>query len=578
SPTILMQGYKDGKISMKEIDDCVGQLLEVVLKLAGNRKKTGAAKMAENKPSETDSNVVKASCHGIDVEKHHELARRAAQESIVLLKNEGDILPLDSEKKVAVIGDFAKEARYQGAGSSNVNSTKVENILDLIDSRPIKYVGFAQGYQRNSGRDKNLEQEAVALASQADQILYFFGLDEVSESEGIDRLHMRIPENQIALLEALAKTGKPIIGVLSGGSAIEMPWEKDCQAILHTYLGGQAGAGAALDVLTGKVNPSGKLNETYPMSYEDTPAYRYFPAKKRNSEYREGIFVGYRYYETVQKPVRYPFGYGLSYTTFEYSDLKVSEKEAVFTLTNTGTRSGAEVAQLYVSCENSRIFRPVRELKGFCKVFLKAGEICRVCIPLDDKAFRFWNTETNRWDIEGAEYQILVGANVEDIRLQGTITVKGTTKRLPYGADREKLADYYSGQIQDVSDEAYAAIYGSVIPEDHWSDGELTINDAICQMSNAKNPLARGICKILKNKKEKSEKAGKPDLNVLFIYNMPFRSVAKMTGGMVSMRMAEGMVTAVNGHFFRGLGVLIKGFFQNRKLNKSYEEKLYPKS
>ncbi|MCD8346995.1 MAG: glycoside hydrolase family 3 C-terminal domain-containing protein [Lachnospiraceae bacterium] len=584
SPTILMQAYKDGKISMKEIDDCVGQLLEVVLKLAENRgkieksKTLKTVKTTEDKSGETDLNVIGAAKFKIDMEKHHELARRVAQESIVLLKNEGNILPLDSEKKTVVIGDFAKKARYQGAGSSNVNSTKVENILDLIDSRPIKYAGFAQGYQRNSGRDEKLEQEAVALASQADQILYFFGLDEVSESEGIDRQHMRIPENQIVLLEALAKTGKPIIGVLSGGSAIEMPWEKDCRAILHTYLGGQAGAGAALDVLTGKVNPSGKLNETYPMSYEDTPAYHYFPAKKRNSEYREGIFVGYRYYETVQKPVRYPFGYGLSYTTFEYSDLKVSEKEAVFTLTNTGKRSGAEVAQLYVSCENSRIFRPVRELKGFIKVFLKAGESRRVRIPLDDKAFRFWNTETNRWDIEEAEYQIQVGANVEDIRLRGTLVVKGTTKRLPYRADREKLADYYSGKIQNVSDEAYAAIYGGAIPEDRWSDGELTINDAICQMSGAKNPLARKICKILKDKKEKSEKAGKPDLNVLFIYNMPFRSVARMTGGMVSMRMVDGMITAVNGHFFRGMGILIKGFFQNRKLNKSYAKKLYPKN
>ncbi|MCD7814963.1 MAG: glycoside hydrolase family 3 C-terminal domain-containing protein [Lachnospiraceae bacterium] len=566
SPTILIQAYKDGKISMKEIDDCVGQLLEVVLKLADNRKKAESAEAARHE------------LNSADAEKHHELARRAAQESIVLLKNEGDILPLDSQKKIAVIGDFAKEARYQGAGSSCVNCTKVENILDLIDSRPIKYNGFAQGYQRNCGRNEKLEQEAVALASSADQILYFFGLDEVSESEGIDRLHMRIPENQVALLEALAKTGKPIIGVLSGGSAVEMPWEKYCQAILHTYLGGQAGAGAVLDVLTGKVNPSGKLSETYPMLYEDTPAYHYFPAQKRNSEYREGIFVGYRYYETVQKQVRYPFGYGLSYTSFAYSDLKVSEKEVSFILANTGKRSGAEVAQLYISCENSRIFRPARELKGFSKIFLKAGESRRVRIPLDDKAFRFWNTETNRWDVEGAEYQILIGASVEDIRLRGTLTVKGTTKRLPYGADREKLSDYYSGQIQNVSNETYAAMYGGPIPEDHWSDGKITMNDAICQMSGARNPLARGICRILKDQKEKGEKAGKPDLNILFIYNMPFRSVAKMTGGMVSMRMAEGMVTAVNGHFFRGLGILIKGFFKNRKLNKTYAEKLYPKT
>ncbi|MCD7885271.1 MAG: glycoside hydrolase family 3 C-terminal domain-containing protein [Lachnospiraceae bacterium] len=621
----LIQAYKDGRISMEEIDDCVGQLLEVVLKLKGKQKKRSAAKAGENagkasseenrklmdatstepvddrvrlpeskaeepdmeeatfgtkQVTQTDGNMGKATGHGIPVYEHHALARRAAQESIVLLKNEGNILPLDPQKKTVVIGDFAREARYQGAGSSSVNSTKVETILELIEAESFHYAGFAQGYRRSSGRDEKLEQEAAALVSQADQVLYFFGLDEVSESEGIDRRHMRIPENQTALLEILAKTGKPVIGVLSGGSAIEMPWENQCQAIVHTYLGGQAGAGAALDVLTGRVNPSGKLNETYPLTYEDTPAYHYFPAQKRNSEYREGIFVGYRYYETVQKPVRYPFGYGLSYTTFAYTDLKIPEsgKEVRFTLTNTGERDGAEVAQLYIGCRDSRIFRPVRELKGFCKVFLKAGESRRVSIPLDDKAFRFWNTRTNRWDIEGADYQILVGANVEDIRLKGSLSVKGTTRRLPYEAAAAvgQLSSYYSGRIQKVSDEEFAAMYGSKIPGDRWSEseGRLTINDAICQMSSAKNPLARGICKILKNKKEKSEKAGKPDLNVLFIYNMPFRSVAKMTGGMVSIRMAEGMVTAVNGHFFRGLGMIIGGFFKNRKQNKIYAGKL----
>jgi len=612
----LIQAYKDERISMEEIDECVARLLEAVLKLADNRKKAAAAKAgktadkayaekisagesrksadnasvenAKSEPTEqtsaatlADGNMEKAARYGIPVHEHHAIARRAAQESIVLLKNENNILPLDTQKKTVIIGNFAKEARYQGAGSSNVNSTKVENVLDLIETAPFHYTGFAQGYHRNSGRDETLEQEATALATQADQILYFFGLDEVSESEGIDRRHMRIPENQTALLEILAKTGKPVIGVLSGGSAIEMPWEGHCQAIVHTYLGGQAGAGATLDVLTGKVNPSGKLNETYPISYEDTPAYNYFPAKKRNSEYREGIFVGYRYYETVQKPVRYPFGYGLSYTTFEYSDLKVTEKEVSITLTNTGGRDGAEVAQLYIGCRDSRIFRPVRELKGFRKVFLQAGESRRVSIPLDNRAFRFWNTCTNRWDIEGADYQIQIGASADDIRLEGSLTVKGTTKRLPYEEETAagKLSSYYGGQIQNVNDEEFAVMFGSELPEDRWSasNGKLTINDAICQMSSAKNPLARGICKILKNKKEKSEQEGKPDLNVLFIYNMPFRSVAKMTGGMVSIRMTEGMVTAVNGHFFRGLGTIIGGFFKNRKLNKTYAEKLSAK-
>ncbi len=546
----IVQACQEGRISMEEIDSRVSELLRVILRLADQRTgKTGK----------------------VDAEKHHEVARKAAQESIVLLKNDSGILPLDENKRTVVIGDFAKEARYQGAGSSNVNCTKLENICDLIDEYPISFAGYAQGYKRNSERNEQLEQEALALASKADQILFFFGLDENSESEGIDRLHMRIPENQIALLTVLAELGKPVIGVLSGGSAIEMPWENMCQAILHTYLGGQAGASATLDVLTGKVNPSGRLNETYPISYEDTPAYNYFPAKKRNSEYRESIYVGYRYYETAGKEVRYPLGYGLSYTTFDYSDLKISDDGVTFMLTNTGDRDGAEVAQLYVGCKESRIFRPAKELKGFIRVFLKAGESKSVEIPFDDKTFRYWNVKTDSWEIEGAEYQIFVGSSSEDIRLQGTLTVKGTTAELPY--KEEKLQSYYTGQIQNVSDEEYERLYGSPLPPDDWSD-ELAINDAIGSLDRAKNPLARLIGRIIKNMKEKSEKEGKPDLNILFIYNMPFRAIAKMTEGMVSMKMAEDMVLMVNGHFFRGTGRLIKDFFANRNLNKDYAERL----
>ena len=240
--------------------------------------------------------------------------------------------------------------------------------------------------------------------------LYCFGLDELSESESLDRDHMRIPQNQIELLESLVQVNSQIVGVLSAGSAIEMLWHYCCKAILHGYLNGQAGASAMLDLITGAINPSGRLSETYPIRYEDTPAFRYFPSNERNSEYRESIYVGYRYYDTSKVRVQYPFGYGLSYTTFEYSDLEITETGVTFTLKNTGDFDGAEVAQMYVSLPNGTVFRPIKELKGFQKVFLKAGESKKVSISFDDKTFRYWNTKTNRWEIEEGSYEIFIGS------------------------------------------------------------------------------------------------------------------------------------------------------------------------
>lgn len=330
-----------------------------------------------------------------------------------------------------------------------------------------------------------------------------------------------------------------------------------------------------LDILTGKINPSGRLAETYPVRYEDTPAFRNFPSQEKNAEYREGIYVGYRYYDTSRVRVQYPFGYGLSYTTFTYSELKVDESGASFTLTNTGDRDGAEVAQLYIGLDGGKVFRPAKELKGFAKVFLKAGESKEVHIPFDDKTFRYWNVKTDSWEIESGTYQIMIGASVADIRLTENFAVGGSGAELPYS--KNELPSYYSGLIQKVEDSEFEKLLGYPIPEGKWS-GELEINDAICQMYYAKSGLARFIYNRLTAMKKKSEAKGKPDLNILFIYNMPFRGIAKMTGGAVSMEMAEGMVKVVNGHFFRGMKMIIGGFFRNSKANKEYEAKLSGKT
>ncbi|MBP5292489.1 MAG: glycoside hydrolase family 3 C-terminal domain-containing protein, partial [Lachnospiraceae bacterium] len=374
SPRQLMAAIKEGRISEELVDKRVDELLDVVFRTHE------ALKAYEGKK--------------FDVDAHHAMAMRASEESIVLLKNEGGILPLAEKTKVAVIGDFAQTPRYQGAGSSVVNPTKLDSTMDVIKEFPFDVIGFEQGYPRVGAGDPVLQAAAVELARNADVVLLYLGLDEISESEGLDRHNMKMPKSQIDLLEAVADVNPNVVVVMSAGSAVEMPWLDKCKALVHAYLCGQAGASAVLKAILGQINPSGKLSETYPIAYEDVSSAPYFPAEQRSVEYREGLYVGYRYFETVKKPVLFPFGFGLSYTSFEYSDLKADTKEVSFIIKNTGKVDGAEVAQLYVSAKKPSVYRPAKELKGFAKVFLKAGESKKVTIKLDDKAFRYFNENT----------------------------------------------------------------------------------------------------------------------------------------------------------------------------------------
>ena len=546
----LIAAVESGKISMADVDARVDELLDAVMTLYVN---------AQNKPTDFDKPA------------HHAVARKAAAESTVLLKNEDKILPLKPGSKVAIIGDFAFVPRYQGAGSSLVNPTKIETISEVIGNYDLQVIGSSRGYSRNGEEDAATKKEALDIASRADIVLFFFGLNEDSESEGMDRTHMRIPQNQINLLQELGQVNKNLVGVISAGSAIEMPWHHYFKAILHCYLNGQAGAGAAMDILTGGVNPSGKLSETIPRRHEDTPAYRYYPSSQRTSEYRESVYVGYRYYDSADIPVLYPFGFGLSYTKFEYSNLTVTDTGVSFDVKNTGEMDGKEVAQLYVSLPGAKVFRPKKELKGFAKVSLKAGETKKVEIAFDDKTFRYWNVKTNKWEVEGGEYEIRIGASSADIRLEGKVTRQATTAELPY--NEAELPTYYSGKIQSVEDAEFEKLLGRPIPDGKWS-GQLTSNDAICQLYYARSGLARFAYKRLTAMKKKADESGKPDLNILFIYNMPFRAMAKMTAGAVSMDMVDGIVELVNGKFFGGLGKIIGGYFRNSKLNKQYESRI----
>ena len=547
----LVEAVKNGSLSMEDLDARVDELLSAVM---------------------TTTEAAKGHSEEFDIEGHHALARKAAAQCAVLLKNNDAILPLKAGTKVAVVGDFAFQPRYQGAGSSMVNSTKVETIENLIkEEEALEVTAMCRGYKRSGEADTALLSEAVKAAESADVVLYFFGLDEMSESEGLDRKHMRIPQVQIDVLRAMAKVNPNVVGVISAGSSIEMEWEDSCSAILHGYLTGQAGAGAMLDLITGRENPSGKLAETYPLLYTDTPSEPYYPAKERNSDYREALFVGYRYFDTFDVPVRYPFGFGLSYTSFEYSDLKVDEKGATFTIKNTGSCDGAEIAQLYVGLKDGKILRARKELKGFVKVFLAAGEEKTVSIPFDDYTFRYWNVKKNGWAVEGGTYTVSVGSSSADIRLEGSIDAAGDDAPAPY--DDAKLTAYTEGRIREIPDEAFAELLGGPIPDGSWGS-DLNENDAICQLGNAKSGLARFVYKQLEKKKQAADAAGKPDLNVLFIYNMPFRAIGKMTGGQVDKKMVDGMVEVVNGHFFGGLGKVIGGYFSNKSANKKYEKLL----
>ena len=541
----LLEDLRAGRIDEITIDNRVEELLRVVF--------------------DTNEAVAKQS-KIFDAEAHHIVARRCAEGSIVLLDNDG-ILPLNEGASVAVIGDFAKTPRYQGAGSSQVNATKIDNLYDSLE-KYLNITGYAQGFDRNDPNpiDK-LICEAVEVARKAETVLLCVGLDEILESEGMDRLHMELSKSQQKLINEVCAVNKNVILVLSGGAPFVMPDRSLYRAAIHGYLGGQAGAGAMADAIIGKVNPSGKLNESWPHRLEDNPSYPYFPSKERTAEYREGLYVGYRYYDTAGKSVRYPFGYGISYTDFDYSDIKADKNSVSFTLSNVGKVDGAEVAQVYISCKNGNVYRPKKELKGFVKVFLKAGESKTVKAELDDKAFRYYNAEKNCWEIEDADYEIIVGASVSDIRLSVTVHIDGAK------CEKNSPECYYNADIENVSDKEFEALLGRPIPDGKWS-GLLTENDAICQLYYAKCGLARLVCKVLTSLKNKSEAKGKPDLNILFIYNMPFRAIGKMAGGMVSRKMVDDILFIVNGHFFRGLGRLIVDFFRNLTANSKFQKQL----
>lgn len=544
----LLAAVQSGKITEADVDARLDELLTLVL--------------------DTSAAVQKHS-RSFDADAHHALARRAAAESAVLLKNDGGILPLAAGARVAVIGDFAETPRYQGAGSSAVNSIKVDTLLDCLAQSGLQCAGFAAGFDRQGCPDADKKAQAVALAQKADTVLLCLGLDEIKESEGLDRVDMKLADNQIELLQAVEQANPNTVVVLNAGASLETPWLAHCRALVYGALGGQAGAGAMVDVLTGKVNPGGKLAETWANAYEETPARDNFAGAGRTVQYREGLYVGYRYYQTAGVPVAFPFGYGLSYTGYAYSDLKATADSVSLTVTNTGARDGAEIVQVYIAKPGAEIFRPAQELKAFARVPLAAGESRTVTLPLDDKAFRYWNTRTDCWEVEGGRYEVRVGASSADIRLTANVDIRGTNAPDPYAG--KALPHYKSGSVQNVPDAEWEALLGHPIPQDKV---KIDRNMTLGELNHSRSPLGWLIWAVLTALLNASFKKGKPDLNVLFQYNMPLRALAKMTSGAISMGMVDGIVLEAKGFWVIGLLKVIVEAVKNIILNAQLESRL----
>ena len=504
-----------------------------------------------------------------DFKAHHQVARKAAAQSAVLLKNNDNALPLNSKQRVAVIGALAKHLRYQGAGSSHINPPKTVAFTEAMRNEGQSFA-YAPGYSlKGDGYNKKLIDEAVKVAKGKDAVLLFIGLTDAYESEGFDRKHMNIPRGHNELVDAVTKVNDNVIVVLSCGSPIKMDmWECKVKAILNLYLGGQAGGEAAYDLIYGKVNPSGKLAETFPFNNEDNVVAKYFPMGPRTVEYRESIFVGYRYFDTAKKAVQYPFGHGLSYTKFEYKNIKLSSKKVkegekltvTFTLKNIGDVAGAEVAQVYVCPPKSKIFKADRELKGFQKVYLEPGEKKKVSIELDERAFSYYNVNINDWHAESGEYKIIVAASSRDSRLYDSVEVI-TAKPDAEVPDYSKTAPiYYSvDSMATIPEKQFEVLLGYDLPNNNgFKKGELTINNSVKQV--AVSPTGKALYGILNlGAKIVSLSAENPEMITNSVNDLPLRSFSGWTGGLISQKSVDGLLDMCNGQK-GGFKKLIAGF------------------
>jgi beta-glucosidase len=549
----IIQAIKSGALDEAVLDKVVERLLRLIFIAVDNRK----------------------AGFRYDPEAHHALARRAAAESAVLLKNDDAILPLKKELKIAVIGAFAKSPRYQGAGSSQINPSRLDTAWDEL-SHQVSALTYSAGYDLAADNvDDALVQEACAAAKNADVALVFAGLPAVYESEGFDRTHLSMPENHNVLIDRVAKSNPNTVVILANGSPMEMPWLGQVKAVLEGYLGGQAGGSAAVDVLLGKVNPSGKLAETFAHKLEDYPSTRYFPSGPKTVEYREGLYVGYRYFDKAKKTVLFPFGYGLSYTSFVYSGLNLSsqrisdqqELKVSIRVRNTGKVAGAEIVQLYVRDTSTTIFRPEKELKGFQKVTLQPGEEKQVEFSLDKRAFAYYNLSIKDWHVESGTFDILIGASSADIRAAGNVWVESSQPGVVVPDLRTSADIFYNPPAENfiVDTATFQILYGKALPSNQRQPGEKhTINTPLSDLKDnfIGRKLYDNFLKAFNNVLGVSDNEANKRMMTKMLDDLPLRNLMIFSGGKFSERLVNALLLMMNGKIIPGfiklVGAMVK--------------------
>ena len=491
----IVDAVRDGSLSEEVLDTACERILNIVYRSRDLKDQVTA-----------------------DFNEDHEKARKYANETIVLLKNDKDVLPLDSSKKIAFVGKYAKTPRFQGGGSSHINCIKTTSALESLEEYNIK-VSYAQGYKDDVDEiDISMEKEAIAIAAESDITVIFAGLPDAFESEGFDRKHMDMPMCQNHLIDEITKVCNKVVVVLHNGSVIEMPWANKVDGIIEAYLGGEAIGAAVCDVLFGKVNPCGKLAETFPVKLEDNPSYLSGFGSGDGVDYSEGLFVGYRYYDKKKMDVLFPFGHGLSYTTYEYSNLTVNKTvmdendtmEVSLDVKNTGNMAGKEIVELYVSDKESTVIRPVKELKGVKKVYLEQGESKKVTFRLSKRAFAYYEPKLNDWHVESGEFDILIGKSSRNIVLCKTVTVTSDI-RVPV----EYTMDTTVGDI--IKNPQAAGIISPLVKA--YKEGDLSVQG------------------------ESSEESISEEMNDSMLENLPIHAMLSFTSGKVTPDMIENAVS-----------------------------------
>lgn len=566
---LIVQAVKDGTLDEKVLDETVDRILDVVLATKDNPK---------------DATYNK--------EEHYQIAKQIAEESAVLLKNDDNALPLKTSK-VLLVGELAIVPRFQGAGSSFINCTKIATIEESLRNAGIEYE-FTSGYDLNDDNPKKnqkLRKNAVEMAKKYDTVIVVAGLPNSYEAEGFDRKHIDLPQSHNLLIDELSKVNNNINVVLTMGASVTMPWIDKVKSVLCMYLGGQASGEACVDLLLGKRNPSGKLAETFALSLDDIPSSQNFPGSRFSVEYREGLYVGYRYFNTANVPVLFPFGYGLSYTQFEYSNLVLSANEIKDSDTlkvsvdvkNVGDVEGKEIVQLYVNDVVSSVYMPAQQLKAFEKVSLKPQEKKTVTFSLDKRSFAFYSVNAHDWQVESGEFKIMVGASSRDIRLTASLSVNSKDK-----IDETPLNEnswYNNPSKEIITKEEFVAMSNLKIKDDYRiaKKGSFTKDDSFEDMSHTSG-LARFALKLAKTAIRASMKADKNDPNYLMIYEVmktsPLRALAFSSQGMFNMKMVDGVIAIMNGKFFKGVNMVLKniGGDKEEKAQKKAEKKAAKKA